>query len=447
MIRLALPLTFVVATVACSADNNSSSTMPHLIGGGGVADSPIAGTLHVHVVEDRSATPIANASVRVEGSPALVATTDATGLATFTSAALAGAQTITATAPGHAAATWFGANGANVTVPLEPAPRATPTAHASGTIAGWDALAAPAFGHYTLAVVLYSFVDDPTAPDNSIVQSAPGGTPQNTCLRTGGAMTTCAWQLATRTGAQVHVAVIVDGDAHGTADPSDDTYTLIGYAAGDVMTLAANQQITGESLAMVAGTTAVQVAFPAPVAGLPNAIAIPQLALGAAGRVVFPLPQTRAGAATAQVLAATGRFAGSYHAIALATPSPGTNTPFSSAFVTASATSVTVPPWLAAPALLPPAHPSYQFTAAPGAAFHTVRFSTSPTMSTWNVLVLDSATTFHLPALTPDPIGSGTITMAITAGDVPGFDPTHFDIPMVTSSLARASGAQTNFTH
>jgi hypothetical protein len=428
----------VVAACSDSAgggDDTPGSVDPKMIPGGGVADAPIAGVLHVHVVAADSSA-IANATVQVGDK---TATTSAAGLATFDG--ITGPQTVTAVAAGHAATTWVGVEGANVTLPLELA-RALPTARVTGTITGWNALPNPAFGHYTLAVVLYSFLDDPAALENSIEQPMNGTTPLNTCINTGFSTSTCRWQMNTRIGKQIHTAVIVDGDAKGTSnDLSDDTYTLIGYAAGEVVTLTADQMVMDESLAMVTAVQPFEVTFPPAAPGLPFAVAIPELALGDAGRIVFPLPTLTASSRMTRVLQNTGKFAGSYKIVGLATPSSTVTSPFSSVFVDGG---TTLPPWLA-----PPANPmpgkTITFTGAPGAAFHTVRLTRSAS-PLWNVTLLDGTTSFTLPAITPDPLGTGTVAVAINAADVAGFDAAAFDIPATRTNLARAAGTQATFT-
>src|SRR5262249_22551653 len=102
----------VVFLVACGGSNmmggdhmGGSSVPRKLIATGGVSDAPLGGELHVYVVEQSSSTPIANAAVRVETSTPLTGMTDATGLASFTDGGLTNKVTVTATAPGHAAAT------------------------------------------------------------------------------------------------------------------------------------------------------------------------------------------------------------------------------------------------------------------------------------------------------------------------------------------------------
>jgi len=154
-------LAFLLAVVAACGGSNGGGgddgggVTPKLIAGGGVADAPIAGTMHVHVVEVDTATPIAGASVLVGGT---TVKTNAAGLATFS---VTGDQTVTATASGHAATTWIGVAGANVTLPLDPSSRTIPTAHVTGTIAGWNSLPSPSFATTRSAWCCTRFLDDP----------------------------------------------------------------------------------------------------------------------------------------------------------------------------------------------------------------------------------------------------------------------------------------------
>jgi hypothetical protein len=427
---------------------------PMLIAGGGVANGPIAGTLYIYVVESGGSKPIGGAQVRVgaasDPSPR-TATTDATGLASFTDAGLTGPQTITATVAGHAAATWIGANGTDVTIPLDVSPRTTPVAHATGTIAGWSSLPSPSITHYNLGVVLYSFVSDVGSPDNSIAQgTSTNGTPLDTCLTSVNG-SSCAWQLATRTGPQIHLAAIVDGNTNGTpSDPSDDTYTLIGYAAGSPVTMSSGQTLSNESLAMIAKTseTAISVSLPSAPPGLAHVIAIPMLDTGTDGKLVFPLPQIDPGHPSSQVLAPTGQFAGTYDVVALATPNATTSSPYSTVLQNGvTLPSVTIDPFLAAPSGLSATGGTYKFTAAAGASLHDAQLRTSAGTVLWNVSILDGSTSFALPALTPDPLPTGKLTLAITAADIASFDPGHFAVPDLTSRLHRASGSTTTFTH
>jgi hypothetical protein len=259
-------LAAVLAGGACGEESDVNDVVPESFSGGGVGSGDIRGELNVYVIDEVTGSPLVGAAVRV-GEPAaaapLAGTTDGTGLVTFSGGALSGPQTITASAAGHAPATWFGANGANVTVPLSPNPEpAVQTATATGTIEGWEAMAEPAAGHYRLGVALYSESDELGAPENEIEQpDGPGGMPQNVCAYVPGAMTgPCSWTLATRTGKQVHFAIIVDGDAHGTpADFEDDTHTVTGYAVKRGLDLAAGATSSGEVLVPLAAGDLVDV--------------------------------------------------------------------------------------------------------------------------------------------------------------------------------------------
>ncbi|MEZ4402985.1 MAG: hypothetical protein R3B06_23385 [Kofleriaceae bacterium] len=423
---------------------------PILVPGGGVTSAPLAGALNVYVIEPGGVTPIAGAQVHLGGAGDALqqdATTDATGLASFRDAGLTGGLTVTATAAGRTAATWIGVTGGNVTIPLARRPDSPATARASGTIAGWNNLPAPAFGHYTLGLVTYSFTAEVGAADNRLTQATDGnGAPLNTCVNTG-LSNSCAWQLVTRTGPQLHTAVIVDGNAHGTTDPSDDTYTLIGYAAGAPVTLTAGQQLTGESLTMVpaASQTPLTVTFPGAAPGLPTALAIPMLDTGATGQIVFPLPAVTSAQRSTQVLAPSGAFAGSYRLVGLATPSATATAPYSTSFTAvANLASASLPSWLAPPTGLSTSGGTFGFT-APGASVAYANFSTGGSAA-WTVTLLDGVHPFRLPAIAPDPLGAGTVTLDVTAADVPGFAASDFRVDEVAASLARASGATTTFT-
>ena len=101
--------------------NGINDVDPVVIPGGGVGSGAIRGELNVHVVYVEGDQPIAGADVRV-GEPddpePLTDVTDSNGLVVFSDNGLNEPQTITVTAAGYGAATWFGANGANVTVAL-----------------------------------------------------------------------------------------------------------------------------------------------------------------------------------------------------------------------------------------------------------------------------------------------------------------------------------------
>jgi hypothetical protein len=418
---------------------------PVLVVGGGVTGGAIAGRLNVFVIDEAVGAGISGATVQVGDGP--TATTDADGLAVFADAALSGPQTVTATASGHVAGTWVGVAGSSVTIPLETT--VVPTASASGTIAGWDGLPAPAFGNYNLAVILYTLTADIGARENTLTQGTSGGAPVNTCLRSA-VSNSCAWQLTTRVGVQSHYAVIVEGNPQGTtSDPSDDTYQLIGYAIGASMGLAPGQQVTGETLQLVAtGSHAgMTVGFPGAPAGLGDVIALPMLDLDdGSGRIVFPLPTVTPGAASTQVIAPSGRFAGSYDVVGVASPPGAAAAPYSTTIERGAAPgSVQLAPWLPAPAQLAVSGDTVTFADVGPDAVRYATFERGGTRL-WTVSILDRSTSFTLPAVTPDPLGTGTIELEITAADVGAYDASDFHVDDFTAGLARAAGATTTFT-
>jgi len=196
---------------------------------------------------------------------------------------------------------------------------------------------------------------------------------------------------------------------------------------------------------MVTGTQPLAVTFPAAPQGLPTTIAIPELALdNGAGRIVFPLPAVTPAHGSASVLAPTGTYAGHYELVALATPNATATSPYATAFVHDVAASATVPAWLAAPTGVQ-AGASFSF-AASGAAFATAQIQRAK-QPAWDLTILDGSTSFSLPALSPDPLGSGSFTFAVNTADAPGFDAKQFDVATATKSLARVAGAQATFTH
>lgn len=418
--------------------------------GGGVVSPGIAGVLNVFAVDATTDQPIAGAAVRVETATPIEATTDGDGLAKLADGALSGPQTITVTAPGHVATTWIGVAGHDVTIPLGRPTASVPTATVSGTIAGWNNLPAPAFGNYTLGLVLASYTDDVAGAENNLTQPAPGGTPANTCVRSA-LSNDSDWSLVARTGPQVHFAVIVEGDPNGTtSDVSDDTYTLRGYAVGNSMTLAAGQTVTGEALELVPAGQLVDttVTFPAAPSGLGDVIGIPMLDLGTDGRIVFPLPTVTPASRTTRVIAPTGRFAGTYELVALATPPGAAAAPYATTIARGIASPATLGagPWLAPPTQVTMSGRAGSFTApASNLRYATIRNAGGTVF--WSVSLLDGASAFQLPALATDPLPSGSLTLEITPADVPGFDAGDFRVAELVTTLSRASGATATFTH
>lgn len=458
--RSCLALVAAVAIAACGGTGDDApggdggggggdgnDVEPSFIPGGGVSSGAIDGEVNVFVADDADQ-PIAGAAVRVGDANAadpMEATTDANGLAVFQSDDLAGAQMITASAAGKAAATFVGANGANVTLILEPNPRtAVQTATVRGTIQGWDSLGSPGFTEYNVAVVQYSFTPTFGAPENAITQPADGDGPKNICVRTFFDSNGCDWEMTVRTGQQIHYAVLARGEQNGTpSDPSDDDYELLGYAVKTGLNISSGQVIDGETLTMVSGNDLVDINVTVPngPAGMSQATAFPFLDMGAAGHMVFPLPTLNPSNPSTTVIGQTGEFAsGNYLMVGVAV-APGQDYPYSTSFLRdlSFASNVSVGSWLGSPSGIGGSARSYSFTAASGATFHVASMVDGDDIA-WSVYILDGSTSFELPALSDDPL-SGVDEMRVAAFDLPGFSASDFDLANRNDTMARVSEA------
>jgi len=462
---LAFALAATVATIGGPGCGGGDGGGPNHVdnptpaAGGGVSGPVVLGELNVFVVDSVSKQPIqgANVTVVIAGdAPDLTGTTAAMGLATITDDALDGAQEIAVSAAGHVPATWFGANGAVVTIPLNPtaAPPAADSAQVSGTIEGWADLPAPALGHFTIALVLYSFTKDLDAPDNQIQQPmpAPQQPPANSCVRAPGVQPPCSWSLHTRTGLQTHYAIIADVDTKGTAENTDDTFTVIGFAGKSGVNLAADQTLTNETLTMVdaADIADLAVMFPAlaPV-GLGELGAFPIMQLGDE-RLIFFLPGITPEAATVSVPEPVGEFAGaSWTLIAQAKGSSGAADPSSTIFK--HAIDLTAPvdlgEFLALPSgLMAGSDGMFSYTGAAGASVHSADILDADAKLVWNGLILDGRTQF-----TPDAsgtlLGTGSFTFKMGAVKIAGFDPGSFAIDDLIDSLDQLSSQIVSFQH
>ncbi len=214
----------------------SGPPVPRLIPGGGIGDGKISGYLNVFVIDDETDAVVSSAAVRVGESASTTACdalTDSTGIASFdpqSCPSLVGPVNVTVSATGYAPSTWIGVNGRNLTVGVRSisAP-AFGSATVYGTIAGWDALPAPAVNHQTLAIIGASQLPGLGDRENDMAQGKRtvdvdiGGTlypvdiDANICARNA-LVNDCNWRLITRTGAQAHFGIIVDHDTRGTDD-------------------------------------------------------------------------------------------------------------------------------------------------------------------------------------------------------------------------------------
>jgi hypothetical protein len=446
---------------------------PMLVPGGGVGGGKISGTLNVYVTDDDTRAPIMGASVRVGPSADPMpcqALTDSTGLAVFnpqSCPSLSGPTTVTASDSGYAPSTLIGVDGANLTVAIRAFNRTSvDSATVSGTIAGWEALAAPATGHDTIALVAASQAPDLDDRGNNLTQPmrdiAVAGSalttsiPANACIR-GALVDDCNWQLLARTGAQAHYAIIVDDDQRGTPnDMSDDIITAVGWALDTGLMLTAGQTVTGETLTMVAAADLQPFAasFPPLPAGLTTLAAYPEINLGDAGRIAIVFPVLGASVTMTSVpkigAPTTGGLAGgTYDLLAAAQASKDLAEPATLAWLHSVDVSkvVSVATWLPPPTAITDTGGTYAFMPVAGATLHSAEIENPDGSRAWSITVLDGSTSFTLPGVSPDPLMIGTDTLTVSALQIPGIDLTDVAFDDAQQALTALSSDQITFTH
>lgn len=448
----------VFAMLGCGGElatvDQINDATPEEIVGGGVGSGAIDGKINVYAIDALTDAPIAGASVRVgeaDDATPLEGTTDATGLVTFKDGSLQGASTITVTAADYVATSWFGVNGANVTIPLRPTkPPTIETANVSGTIAGWDNLT-NATNHVYLAFVGYSWSGDLGDAANDIQQPMGMGLPPNTCLKLPppAPAQPCAWKLVTRTGKQIHFGILVDVDTKGTfMDQNDDTRAFYGYAFKTGVDLKAGDNVTGEVLEMLPadGLIDLKLTVPAAPPGMDESAAIPLLDMGDEGQLPFYFG---AEIALTKIPSLAGIFAsGRYDVIAQARvmgkPYPQTATYMRAADVTKD---VVVPNYQATPTDLGATGGVYSFKPVADATIHNVSFQVPMGDRAWNVTLYDGRTSFSLPALMPDPLPVGKLDMRVEALTLPGVNIQDFDTKSARDKLTAASENGLEITH
>jgi len=445
----------------------SGPPAPRLIEGGGVGDGKISSALNVYVTDEDSRAVLSGASVRVgESSSATPCTvlTDSTGLAKFVTAdcaSLKGPATITVSIAGYSPVTWIGINAANVTIPLKATvPVAVDTATASGTISGWASLPVPPANHQTLALVSYSQTNDLGDRRNEIAQGMRNvninGTnypiQSNVCV-INAAVSDCAWTLTTRTGQQVHYAVIVDQYDNLTPDlKTDDTYTVTGYAIKTGLDFAKGDMKTGETLTMIADADmqTFTAAFPSLPSGMDFMGAFPALELGAEGRIPFTTPALDMTHTSTRVPKLTGALAGkAYSLIAQAQDATDVKQPATLAWlhdVDVNST-VAVSNWLPPPSNISVLSGTYAFSAVAGATVHGGEIQNMLGERVWGITIFDGPTSFTLPGLSPDPIPVGTVNFQVQALQIPGTDIGNFKIDDIKQKITAISSDVFTFTH
>lgn len=454
----ALAMVPIFAALGCGGEATTvdkiNDAAPEEIPGGGIGSGAVDGKINVYAIDALTEAPISGAAVRIGDADAakpLDGMTDATGLITFKDSSLQGAQTITITAADHIASTWYGANGANVTIPLQPTKAPTiETANVAGTIAGWDMLVPPA-NHAYFAFISSSWSGKLGDPANDIQQPMGMGLPANACIKLPAGLPSpaCDWKLVTRTGKIMLFALIADVDTKGTImDQSDDTRAFYGYAFKLGLDVKAGDNLTGQGLDIMDPKTLIdlKVMTPAAPAGMDQNDAITLLDMGEQGQLPLfagkELPITK-------VPPLSGIFAmGRYDVIARAgvmnVPYPSTMNVSHGVDITAA---FTPPAYQTPPSDLATNAGVYSFKPATGATIHSAHFEVPMADRVWNLTFYDGRTSFSLPTLTPDPLPVGKLIFRVEAITVPGVDLQNFDAHTAQDKLSALSENGVEITH
>lgn len=427
--RFPILLGLVTGLVSGCGDDGATvdgpaGTPPRVISGGGIGDGPIAGVANVYVIDDATRMPISGATVRVG---TVEGTTDADGL--FVAQGVTGPQTVVVKAAGHRSDMWVGANGTNMTFNVDTATEPVPPA---ATISGTVDLASItlAAGHIKVAQVFYSQTDDLGDPANQI--ATVGGT--EVCF-----MVPCAYSIKTRTGKVALIAAVYDRDTKNTATPSDDTSTLIGWAAKTGLTVTGGVDQAGVTLTLidVGMLTTATVDFGSPPPGHNTVGAIIGIELGADG--VFTLPLFRTPTDTTLLVPRLAAFpASKYRLVGIA--NTGTSATASESIVLRrglTTTTLAAGTWLAPPTSTMVTRTEASWSPVAGATVHSVEF-TQGTAKLLNVSVFDATTTeFTVPDLVALP--AGAITADVNGIGAPGLDVDNFTLDNERDKLVMVS--------
>ncbi|MEJ1960368.1 MAG: carboxypeptidase-like regulatory domain-containing protein [Gammaproteobacteria bacterium] len=211
-----------LALVGCG-DGDQLSRSPAPAPGGGLSGGPLSETLTVYALDADSGNPIPSATVRLGAGSAAhrVGQTAPDGKLSVTG--MAGEpQFVTVSAPGYASASWGLISASVATIPLEAMDVVPGTADVTVTIPGWEDLPAPPRGKYRTARFAFS------RPSGLSALEATEDGPLPECRESGLAAGGCSVKLSIPADTRTVMAVIAEGDDAGTAETSDDVFTMTG---------------------------------------------------------------------------------------------------------------------------------------------------------------------------------------------------------------------------
>jgi hypothetical protein len=400
---------------------------PELIPGGGISDPGIDGDLYVHVIDEHTDAPLADAEVWIGDD--ISGKTDADGL--FSASDLDGPQTVTVLASGYTSATWFGVDGANLTIPLSPRGLDYGQGRVSGTIEGFEDITVPA-GRANIAIVGYSQNRDDDDPTNDIDQGDPA---PNVCFNAG-ANEPCEWTMRTRSGQMTIVAYL------GTMD-ADMNIEITGFAYQTGVVVEDGGLTEGVNLTMAGDGDLVRpdVSLPSAPEGTERVSAAVRLDLDDDGRLLVPV----AGPLEVPVPDRGLLGADSYELIGFA--AGGADGPASIRIDRGleSVDQASVGTFLAVPAGLSTDGATFAFEPVGGAAVHIIGVTEiGEEDAAWGAAVFDGSSEITLPAAVTLP--DGELRFGLQAIEVPDLDVQDFAIDDLEDEVTRVSGDSVTFT-
>ncbi len=424
------------------------------IPGGGTSGGPITGKIEISVLEDGTATPIADAFVQVgetviAGQSGL---TDARGFISIAASGINGPQTVTAGKLGYRTACIADLDATHVTLvlrPLRSSRRDTATMRGTVDFTGLPPLPSPT--QVRAAAVLYQLSEALRDPRSDIPQPSTGGIPDYTYIP-GPPANKNEWVLTTPTGTVHLFALVFDVETNGSFSAVDWSYKLTDIGLLDGLTIARGEDKGGIVIPLSGRLDqALSVMLPPPPAGMSvvEGFAVINRGPGKLIPVLLPGIDHRSGIPGPKL---EGAFAGA-SLWAVASSSNGdalTGLGITRATVsvvrglTGYQDPVVIPPFMPLPENPLWIADGVSYAPIAEASFHEILVKIGNGDEVWNVTVLDRArTNVRIPDLPSgaslETIPAGALSLAVSAAVIPGFDPrmARFkDLANVVSKLA-----------
>jgi hypothetical protein len=245
---------------------------------------------------------------------------------------------------------------------------------------------------------------------------------------------------------------VLDDDTKGTDDSTDDTFTVIGWAIKTGLMFTKDMGADGETLTLLTDdqTQSFTASFPALLTALTYVQGVPQLDLGAEGRISVALPALDMTHVTTRVPKLAGPFAGAhYDLVAQAKVAKDQAQPATTSWSHAIDPTMTaaVAAWTPPPTGIMAAGGTYSFTAVPGATVTGAELQTMAGARAWSITIFDDTTSFTLPSVSPDPLAAGPALFVVSALVIPGFDAQNAEFDDLRDELTHLASDQIMFTH